>query len=291
MQSPVNFSAVREAHHSSRLQRGFTMVELVMVIVLMGIVGGMVVSFMKPPIDAYFAVIRRAALTDQADTVARRISRDIRTALPNSMRTPSSQCLEFIPTKTGGRYRAGDLTANDGTALDFSDPPDSAFNILGSNNSLAADQRIAVNDLIAIYNLGITGSDAYNNSDNTSSVTAIGAETGAPLETPLTITPKKFPLESPGRRFHVIPAAEKVVAYVCSGGNLYRTASSVFYAESSANVCPTSGAVLARKVSACNFDYSGSDVQRNALVTLVLQFTDSAETVSLHQDVHVSNTP
>ena len=265
------------------------MIELVMVIVLMGIVGGMVVSFMKPPIDAYFAVIRRAALTDQADTVARRVSRDIRTALPNSLRTPNSNCLEFIPTKTGGRYRAGDLTADDGTALDFSDT-DSAFNILGSNSALAADQRIAVNDLIAVYNLGIVDADAYN-SDNTTSVTAIGAETGAPLETPLTIADKKFPLESPGRRFHVIPAAEKVVAYVCSGGKLYRTASSVFYAESSASVCPTSGPVLAHKVSHCSFDYSGSDVRRNALVTLVLQFTDSAETVSLHQDVHVNNTP
>jgi len=268
---------------------GFTIVELVMVIVLMGIVGGMVAVFMKSPIDAYLAVARRAALTDLVDTTSRRISRDIRTALPNSLRAPNSQCLEFIPTKSGGRYRANDVVAGDGTGLDFS-TTDTTFNMLGSNAALTGDQKIAANDVIAIYNLGVTGSTAYAQ-DNTTTVTAIGAETGAPLETPITLSAKKFPFESPYYRFHVIPSAEKVVAYVCSGGKIYRTASSNFYTDTSANICPTSGAVLAENVSACNFDYSGSDLQRNALVSLVLQFTNSGETVSLHQDVHVSNVP
>ena len=35
-------------------QRGFTLIELIMVIVIMGVIGGMVSVFMKSPIDAYF---------------------------------------------------------------------------------------------------------------------------------------------------------------------------------------------------------------------------------------------
>ena len=54
-------------------QRGFTLVELIMVIVIMGVVGGMVSVFMKGPIDAYISGGRRAALTDTADTAVRRM--------------------------------------------------------------------------------------------------------------------------------------------------------------------------------------------------------------------------
>src|ERR1035437_8573959 len=89
-------------HRPVQLQRGFTLIELVMVIVIMGVIGGMVSVFMKSPIDAYFASARRAALTDVADTVVRRMARDIQRALPNSLRPlNNSQCIAFIPTRTG----------------------------------------------------------------------------------------------------------------------------------------------------------------------------------------------
>ena len=60
---------------------------------------------------ARFASARRAALTDTADTAVRRMARDIRKALPNSIRQTSDQCVEFIPTKTGGRYRVEEVAA------------------------------------------------------------------------------------------------------------------------------------------------------------------------------------
>lgn len=262
-------------------QRGFTLVELIMVIVLMGVIGGMVTVFMKSPIDAYFDSARRAALTDVADTAVRRMARDIRKALPNSLRVPNSQCLEFIPTKTGGRYRTEDATAGDGTRLDFT-AADAAFNMLGNNNALPANQRIVQGDVIAVYNLGITGADAYNQ-NNTATVS------GAPVdgsETRIAIDSKLFPLASGGNRFHVIPKDEKVVAYVCSSGTLRRTASTTF-----TSACPATGAMLADRVSSCSFVYNGSDLQRNALVQITVKFTENNETVSLYHEVHVSNTP
>lgn len=265
------------AHH----QHGFTMIELIMVIVIMGVIGSMVAVFMKSPIDAYFDSARRAALTDAADTTVRRMARDIRKALPNSLRVPNNQCLEFIPTKAGGRYRAEELVAGDNTSLNFS-AADASFNMLGSNNALPVNQRIVQDDVIAVYNLGITGADAYNQ-DNTSRVSAApvdGAETRIPIDN------KLFPLASGSHRFHVIPSSEKIVAYVCSGDKLYRTASNTF-----TSACPTTGAVLADKVNSCNFVYNGSDLQRNALVKLTVKFTHNNETVSLYHEVHVDNTP
>lgn len=261
-------------------QHGFTLIELVMVIVILGVIGGVVAVFMRGPIDAYFASARRAALTDVADTTVRRMARDIRKALPNSIRTPNASCLEFIPTKTGGRYRADDSAAG----LNFSAAATS-FNMLGSNSALPVDQRIGLGDVIVVYNLGITGADAYNQ-DNTSAVTGVAAETAAPVETPISINNKRFPLASGSNRFHVVPADENIVSYVCSGTDLHRTATIGF-----ASACPATGPILARNVSACTFDYGGSDLQRNALVRMVLQLTDAGETVTLQHEVHVNNTP
>jgi MSHA biogenesis protein MshO len=278
---------VIKAKRQNTAQCGFTLIELVMVIVLIGIIGGMVSVFMKSPVDAYIASARRAALTDVADTTARRMARDIQKALPNSVRTPTSQCIEFIPTKTGGRYRADDTPAG----LSF-DVADGSFNMLGSNSALPADQRIAAGDVIAVYNLGNGGADAYNQ-DNTATVIDASGESGG--ETTITIASSKlpgtdmlFPWASGSNRFHVIPASENIVAYVCSAGNLRRTARTLATAASVS--CPATGPILARGVT-CNFDYSGSDLLRNALIRMVLQFTESAETVSLQHEVHVSNSP
>jgi len=298
-------------------QCGFTLIEMVMVIVIMGVVGAMVSVFMKAPIDAYFDSARRAALTDVADTAVRRMARDIRKALPNSLRAPTNQCLEFIPTKTGGRYRAaidstvtGTQTAN---VLEFN-AVDASFNMLGDNPALPADQHIAVGDLIAVYNLGITGASAYD-LDNIARVSAdtvpissrvvgtmtYGAETL--IATDVRATP--YPLESGTNRFHVIPSSEHVVSYVCTGvgttaagegtGTLYRYAraalSSAYPMPTSCPVPPAGTAVLAQKVSTCSFTYNDSDLQRNALVQLSITFTDSGESVNLYHEVHVNNTP
>jgi MSHA biogenesis protein MshO len=292
-QTPLKRSNARRAAISARQARearGFTLIELVMVIVLMGVLGTMVAVFMRGPIDAYFASARRAALTDVADTVTRRMARDIRKALPNSLRNPTNQCVEFIPTKTGGRYRTDDILPGDGKGLNFN-AADTTFNMLGLNAQLLTDQQIAVGDVVAINNLGIPGADAYaTTSVNTATVSAvntIGSVTAT--ESTLTIASTQFLLASADNRFFVIPGGEKIVAYVCSNGNLLRSANHAY-----ASSCPTSGAtvsILATKVAACNFVYNGSDLRRNGLVQLSVSFTDNAETVSLYHEVHVNNSP
>lgn len=279
---------------STTRQHGFTLIELIMVIVIMGVIGSMVAVFMKSPIDAYFDSGRRAALTDVADTVVRRIARDLQGSLPNSIRNgpAGTNCLEFIPTKTGGRYRATGALSLDFTA------GSAAFNMLGGNSApIPADQRIVPGDVIVIYNLGFNPANAYGGS-NTATVggSAPLAESAAPaIETtiPLTAT-VTFPLESGSRRFHVVPGAERMVSYVCSGSNLRRTASAAFTPNAS---CPATGPTIANNVN-CSatstwFNYIGSDLQRNGLVSMGLTIRDGSgtESITLQHEVHVSNTP
>ena len=249
---------------------------------------------MRGPIDAYLAGSRRAALTDVADTTVRRISREIRTALPNSIRNPTAQCLEFIPTKTGGRYRTEERVALDGSSLIFNGP-DTTFNMLGSNSALPPSQRIVNGDVIVVYNLGIAGAEAYAG-ENTAVLSAAPTEIGTPAETTLSFaytraaSAPQFPLASPNNRFQVVPGTERVVGYVCSGGNLIRRASAVL-----ADVCTSPGtvteSVLARGVTACSLRFNTPDLLRNSLVNIVLELTESGETARLEYDVHVNNTP
>ena len=92
--------------------RGFTIVELVMVIVITGIIAATFTIFFKPAIDSYLGAKRRATLTDMADTALRRIGRDVRLAVPNSVRPFGNQCFELIPTIAGGRYRRASDTVS-----------------------------------------------------------------------------------------------------------------------------------------------------------------------------------
>lgn len=297
------------------LQRGFTLVELIMVIVIMGVIGGMVSVFMRSPIDAYFASARRAELTDVADTTVRRLARDIRKALPNSLRLPTtgapSVCIDFIPTRTGGRYRlgSGNLAGPPAANVLVFNAVDTSFNMLGSNAALPADQQIGVNDLIAINNLGIPGADAYalENTDRVNAApTAVAVVAGFGPETQITTAGRAtpYPLASGGNRFQVIPATEQVVSYVCTGvgtdasgngsGTLFRLARALPLAATAcplATAIPPGTPVLAQNVSACTFVYNGTDLQRNATLQVSLGLTQANETVGLYHEIHVDNTP
>jgi len=124
---------------NSTQQRGFTLIEMVMVIVVGGIVAAMTVSILTLPINAYVDSSRRATLTDVAESALRRMQRDIRAALPNSIRVSSDgQSLELLHLVDGGRYRAelavdasGALIGNGGNILDFT-INDTSFAVLGT---------------------------------------------------------------------------------------------------------------------------------------------------------------
>ena len=277
---------------------GFTLIEMIVVMVITGIIGGMVAMFIRAPVQGYLDSARRAAMTDIADTALRRISRDLRLALPNSVRvTPNGNnfYLEFIPTIGGGRYRVGPP----GDPLNFA-TADGAFDVLAP----VADAGIAATNRIAIYNLGIAGASAYLG-DNFNTVNTVAAGVN-PNETNVTLTaPIRFPFESPGNRFHVFTTP---VTYVCAplaggGGTLTRywgyalqpvqpndTAAAPLLAANSAQLASNVGLIVG--VGGCNFAYQANVVaERTGIVTMNLTITQNGESVTLYNVAHVSNEP
>lgn len=281
-------------------QRGVTLIEMIVAIVVSGILLSITSMFVRNQVESYTDVSRRTDLVDAANTAVRRMARDLAAALPNSPRVPQSNCVEYIPTKTGGRYRSESDGGASSDPLDFS-AADSSFNMFGPQ-SASGSQQIAAGDLIAVYNLGITGADAFGG-DNTSAVSGVPSYSAATQETTITIASKLFPLASPSSRFQVISSLEQAVSYVCLGagtsatgdgqGTLYRYARSLPYAPSGScpAVVPAGTPVLASNVSTCTFTYTPGSLQRTGLVTIALELRRANEPVILYQNVNVVNTP
>ena len=292
-----------------------------MVIVITGIIAAVVAVFIKKPVDAYFDSARRAELSDMADTAVRRIARDVHLALPNSVRNPSdgsSQCVEFIPTKIGARYRSAKSSAGSGDDLDFT-AVDGSFDMLWTNSTLPSSLRIAAGDVIAVYNdgsglsnclgsvaAGTAGGNAYCGY-NAIQVSSLGVESGG--ATPINFVgtgsavpfnQKQLPNASPYYRFQVIPNSEQVVSYACSSGTLYRYSRTLsagwgLPANCAAMTSGATAATLAENVSSCNIKYeapgSSTGLSNNGILQVSLTLTQSGESVNLYQQVHVDNTP
>jgi len=285
-------------------QSGFTLVEMIIVMVITGIIGGVVAIFIQSPVQGYISSAHRAELTDIADTALRRMARDIRTAVPNSVRiptcNPSNGCVEFIPTKDGGRYRA----AGTGNVLSFGASGSNKFDVIG--NATSTPVSIAAGDFIVVGSTQSDGSLPYSEAFNngvlrvftTASINA-GIQTinfsGNPFWTNAALT---------SQRFDVVDGTQQAVTYACetdpnavAGDGPYRLmrhwlywtgATSPFAPYSSSS--NSSSAILATKVSACVMGYLTPN-QRFGLVTVLLTLNSSGESVTLYNEIHVNNSP
>ncbi|MEO8312171.1 MAG: type II secretion system protein [Caldimonas sp.] len=272
--------------------RGFTLLEIVLVMAITGVVAAMVGVFIRQPIDAYVDQVRRAELSDTADLALRRISRELARALPNSVRVdPGGTMLEFLPVAASGRYRAAPAADGSGDFLDFDDPADTTFDVLGAPIDVAAGSQLVV------YNLGLPGADAYSGESRRALVTSGNALASLGYATGGT----QFPFRSPGNRFQIVPGA---VTYAClpgagGTGQLRRYSGYPIQAAQpvDAGAAPLAAlagrdaGLLADKVESCSFGFGAGPASRIGVVTLNLTLVASGERLTLVHQVHVDGSP
>lgn len=287
-----------------KFQRGFTLVEMIVVMVITGIIGGMVAIFITAPVQGYVDSARRAEMTDIADTALRRMARDIRTAVPNSVRMPTpagSTYIEFLPTRDGGRYRAEQdcSAACTGNVLNFG-TADGSFDIIGTQINFIAG------DYIVIGSTQSNGNPPYDNTVNGVLRAHDNSKTGSQATVDFTATALPVWAEVPGQRFDVVDGTQQAVTYACIGtlgaldANNDGQAQLVRYwhygFRSPAQAAPplagagSGSAILADRVSACEITYDPVN-QRNGLVAIRLGITRGGESISLYQEIHVNNVP
>lgn len=287
------------------------MIELVTTIALTGVLTVGLAKLLQYPMQGYAAVSRRAELVALADISMRRMTRDLRRALPNSVRvTGGGTVLELLHTNGGARYRlepgtndAGGPAEQDHTApadwLSFGG--DASWNVLGrfQNLTFGYGTPLPAGTRAAVYP---TGSNVWSEAALDASPASI-----TPSTTTLTIVDDadedqlrlsashRFALESPSSRLYVV---DTPVTYFCdlAGASLWRIdgypiASVQPTSRTSAPLSAGRSARAADRIEQCRFDYVPGTPTRSGLVSVEIALANAGERVRLLQQVQVHNAP
>lgn len=288
------------------IARGFTLVEAITVMLITAVIALAVAVFIPQPIQGYLSTVRRLELADTADTALRRIARDVRLALPNSVRVDASGLfLEFLPVKAGGRYRDDDscFSATCSSLQTMGDMLTGAGVATGSDqvaiyntyNNAAGDCDPVTVGLYSVYcGDGVTLLTSAAGAGTTSNTLGFAATQFLP------------PGGSPTRRVFVIAASP--VTYACDAANatLWRIAG---YARQNTQPASLAAAPLATAASrtrlatkvACpaivpgsvppRFSYTSGAAERYGLLSAWITVEEDGENISLLHQIHVDNTP
>ena len=275
-------------------QHGFTLIELILVIILLGILSAVATVFILPPFQAAIDIERRANLVDAADSALTRIGREARNALPNSIRVHQSTGnahLEFITTRTGGRYRR--LPAPGGGSDIFVPARSMAsFDVLGglpgagavATRGAGTNCANGAGDCVSVFNTGQPGFNAYNQEN----IAAITGATGNSITYDTGGAGPAFATHSPRQRFFVV---DDVVSYVCDPGTGTLLRFSTYGLQSGTPALGTGGQLVAENVANCQFTFNPGTATRRGLLTLRIDMARDTEEVFLLTQTQVMNAP
>lgn len=255
---------------SGKAVGGFTLVELIAVIVILSILASMGASFVVNIMDSYQATQRRALLLNKARPALERITRQLRGALPYSARLAAGgRCIEFVPIAAGGSY------------LDA--VPDLA-------NGAAGEANVAVSPYTVDFG---TARYAAIGAMASSEIYGAAPVSRASLTSATTSTQLAFSSEmswarnSLNRRFFLLDNPQAF----CLVGDQLRVYENQDIDASDVNLS-AGYSLLGQGVSATTpFVISGATENRNTQVTIQLTFTQGGESLDFVQQVMIHNVP
>lgn len=273
---------------------GFTLVELLIVIVIGGILATISVQFIINAVLGVSDTAERQQMVTVATLVAERISREVRQALPNSVRVfdkngdGKTECIEFIPVKQASRY-LGTLGGTVTSSLEVVSPG-------------------AISGYLSVYPLGVSG--LYPNGATqaiTPETVNFGSAASCPQSGDLqTCTQyeggggiaQQFPADSPQKRFFVVDSPVSFCVGKIGGADyLLRYYDYGFTTTAGSSIstssCPTSSCqVFTDKLKALEFNYAPASLTRAAVVTFSLTLENQRnESLTMNQQVQVRNVP
>ena len=271
--------------------KGFTLVEMVIAITILGIVGGLSALIISRTVESYDATARRGKLHSGARLAIDRIAREVRHALPNSVCTfngtncnNSANRFYFLKSTDGGEYQTLSGTYTSGNArapMPITPTTATSFDVLSTNtlNASANDWVVLYNtNNVAIYST--TTKRKQINSITPKDLDGVGPANDIAVINFSSAT--SFPEHSPSRRFHIIQ--NNATLFYLSGTNLFR-ATSTFAAPNT----PLNEQILLENVSALTFSYVPGTQQRASVLQINLTLTVNNESVHIIHEVHIQN--
>lgn len=265
---------------SQRAQRGFTLIELVIVIVLLSILALGVSSYIGLGASMYSDATEREQVLNQSRFVSERLQRELRNAAPNSIRTADAallSCIEFAPIVASGVYLQAPVAPADGNELQLA--------LLNWQ-----DDYLGLPFTIYPRELG----DIYSNSGSTVALTGSEQDDGDGNSATRTVqlaSSHSFPLDSPEQRFYLLAASP--VSYCFNGvERSIRRYSGYNYNPGQPLPPAVTGMLMASNVQLVRFAVNDAVLTRNSVVNLLLQFGQSpASDMFFNYEVHIPNVP
>lgn len=265
----------------SAKQKGFTLVELVTVIVILGIVATSITSFLRFGTQSYRDASDRDELISTARFTIERLNREVRNALPNSIRIIGSnnQCLEFTPIDKSVVY------------LDIPVAPEAASNSV--KVLMLQDQLSPTTQYVAVY--ALNSDDIYNKTAGVIEA-FLSVDNSAAKGAPSTINFASrilFNTESPTKRLFFI---DQPVSYCIESEQLIRYQG---YSAYGATGKPNNAGVLmadfVKNFSATDvvipFQTLPATLQRNAIALIRFKFIRNSEEIVFSHEIQVPNVP
>ncbi len=262
--------------------KGFTLIEMVMVIVIMSVVFLGVGSLVRISMQGYTETVDRQGIQNQARFVIEKISRDIRHAVPNSFKvdtttvtdaatnttTITQQCLSFYPIDAVGFYSRNEVNNTIQFAMDNQGSKLSDANKkLTINPSRPDDLLTSTSNQSASLTACLDAAQSckeYQTSEN-SGVYYYEMK-------------NDFSSHSVANRYFIY---KDLVKYCIAAGNITKTVGN-------------GGAVIVGAgldISGSLFKYKEAALQRGGLVHIELLFINNDEKSFYQHDVQVLNVP
>ncbi|WP_075185694.1 prepilin-type N-terminal cleavage/methylation domain-containing protein [Teredinibacter haidensis] len=267
---------------------GFTLVELVAVMVIIGIIGVMGTRFIVNAIDSYQQTETRSKLIARGRVSVEQITRQLRNALPNAIRiSDTGNCLEFFPIVKGVNYL--NAVADEGNGASSSSTIITApFTITSVEAADIAYAAIGGLSNAEIYTLNVPSSLASINLLGASPYTSVTLSSAHRFNRN-SITGRLYLVSNPNRFCLQNGALRQYNGYGLDTGNLddsYPGGGSFLLDE---NVSVPTKSVLSAPGKA--FELSPGSEERNTAIYIALVFSDRKESVTLNSKVLVRNVP
>jgi MSHA biogenesis protein MshO len=245
---------------------GFTLIELITVIVLLSILATIGTGFVVKTTEAYQRTQTRALLVNTSRQALERMTRQLRIALPYSVRvTNSGSCLEFMPIAAGGNY--------------FNPVPDNE-NFAGATATIAASPvTIDFGNAVHVVIGAMSAAEIYG-------ATAVSREGYAGGNITLNVA-KRWQRNSINRRYYLLDNPQAF----CVVGDVLRFYQGINVASTNVDVAGASD-IIARNVSAATpFALAAGSENRNTAIIISMDFSSGGETINFTQRVLIRNVP
>lgn len=252
-----------------RLQKGFSLIELITVVVILGIISSIGVSFAVKTSQSYQQTQARAKLTMQARQALERMSRQLRSALPYSIRVVNSgQCIEFMPIASGGFYLNAVADTQNGAAAQSSITVAPHQIDFGSANYLTIG-AMSPTEIYGGANLSI-------------------ASVASRTPTSVTLSSSKiWQRNSINKRFYLLNSPQAF----CVDNNQLKFFENQSLISGSINTA-SSHHLLASEVAAVTpFNLTAASDNRNTVIQMQFTFSADGQSLDFSQQVMIRNVP